>query len=93
MSKRAEELASVLCRMAMLETSHDLRVKIGMDELLSKASALIDAELLKERERCSERLLRAFGNLKPSERSSWIDIEATIKLACSKYPEKQDSSE
>ena len=60
MSKRAEELASVLCRMAMLETSHDLRVRIGMDELLSKASALIDAELRKERERCAERMTAAY---------------------------------
>jgi len=60
MSKRAEELASVLCRMAMLETSHDLRVRIGMDELLSKASALIDSELRKERERCAERATKAY---------------------------------
>jgi len=85
MSKRAEELAW---------KAWDFNSGTGeWPEYRDAITALIDAELRKERERCAERLLRAFGNLKPSERSSWIDVEATIKLACSNYPEKQDSSE
>ena len=88
MSKRAEALAiSIADVFACVGTTFDSK------EATLGAAAIIDAELRNERERCSERLLRAFGNLKPSERSSWIDVEATIKLACSNYPEKQDSSE
>ena len=55
-----------------------------MEERAQKAEGLLSM--------IQDRLLRAFGDLKPSERSAWIDIEATIKLVCGNYPELPDSS-
>jgi len=39
-----------------------------------------------------DRLLKAFGELKPSQRSSWIDIDATIKAAFYDIPDRQPES-
>ena len=37
-----------------------------------------------------DRLLKAFGDLKPSERSSWIDIDATIRSIFNENKEGKD---
>jgi hypothetical protein len=81
MSKRAEELARKLDCMTN-------RIDIDLD--ITKAAALIDAELRKERERCAERLTTRADELEKTYGIDALDIATCYRKAVAVLKEAED---